>query len=115
MKKGIIFFLILYSIFSCSVNKYININIFSSKENIVDSCKFYLPNYHIPSLEDWNYIKRNNGNIYYYIIPIYNKHKTKVISHKTIISKPFIYIMGRDSLVNGNLQYFTIIKNDLVE
>lgn len=106
--KYFILFVLLIFIFSCSTTEKI-INISSTKENIVDSCLNYIKE--VPPINKWNCQVREFDNIYYYNVPIYNK-KNKEIGYYTLISKPFLYIMGRDSLINNQKQYLTIIKKD---
>ena len=109
MKYVLFIFIVL--LFSCS-SKFEIIRITSSEKYIVDSCNNYLK--YIPSLNNWDkeIVSYDNKKVnqYFYLFPIEKKGKVK--EYYTIISKPYYSIMGRDSILNGEIQYLTIIKKD---
>lgn len=110
--KYILFSIVLCILLGCS-SQFNIVRITSDELSIIDSCKNYIPN--TPLLKDWNKstIKYNNikYNQYYCIFPIYNK-KNKNIGYYTFISKPYYSIIGRDSIVNGKIQFLTVIKKN---
>lgn len=110
--KYLILFL-LFFILSCS-SQFNIIRITSNELSIVDSCKNYISS--TPFLNIWQkkIVEYNNikVNQYYCILPIYDKKKDKEIGYYTLISKPYYSIIGRDSIINGEVQFLTIIKKD---